>query len=180
MDCPSQYWCQALRVPVTETIYLKVPDSRWPSPASSTMYGIGWIFDDRWPRKHILYITADLNKEKHDGHWTQDKQWLQFTFHFSANTEASFLKKVVEVGPMPPGAAKPKGESKLSPLPESIHHVLDILNLVAVRSRNRSTGAKGLIKHPSVKKCMLPMPTPKISSNSIKMSSIFSIRIMSS
>jgi len=47
-------------------------------------------------------------------------------FHFSASIEASFLKAE---GPMPPVAAKTKGESKLSPSPKFFHHKL-IISLV--------------------------------------------------
>jgi len=43
--------------------------------------------------------------------------------HFTANIEASFLYTVVAARPMPPVAAKTKGEKQ--PL-ESIHHVLGI------------------------------------------------------
>jgi len=52
-------------------------------------------------------------------------------FHFSAITEASFLYTVFAAVPMPPVAAKTKGEklkgrSKLSSPHESTHHKLDI------------------------------------------------------
>ena len=33
---------------------------------------------------------------------------------------------LVAVGPMPPVAAKTKGENKPSPLLESVHHMLDV------------------------------------------------------
>ena len=44
--------------------------------------------EERWPLTHMI---ADLNKEKQTQHLNQNKQRLQFIFHFSANMDANFL-----------------------------------------------------------------------------------------
>ena len=49
------------------------------------------------------------------------------------------------------------------------------MNLVAPWQWGARIGARKRIKHPNVKKCTLPVPTPKVPSNNIKSSSIFSV-----
>ena len=98
---------------------------------------------------------------------------------FSANIEASFLKTVVAVGPMPPVAANTNGEKQaLSYLSNTFIICLSFLmfkKLITSGQLGMKIGACKKFKHPDIEKCTLPILTPKVSGNKIKMGTIFSI-----